>query len=278
MWMRRSVPARTGSPRSSARAVRPAWRRRPARKPVRRRLRAARHARASRAAARAIAVADRWSGVGDAFEGDDVLGDHALDAAALNWNNLARRRHRDQSRRQGTYAEPAHTFVSGVLPTTAVGGVDRSTAIRQPCGSSHRRLARSPCKAHPAVLSLPCAARERVGGSMALKDGSPEDYHAAAIRHFHDARALRETGRLDNAGHLVGFAAECAIKYRIEALGVNHGSPAEHLPAILPAARKRLGERASYTSMYELLKGDVFSDWAVDHRYSRTGEGDSRAA
>lgn len=107
---------------------------------------------------------------------------------------------------------------------------------------------------------------------MALKDGSPENYQEAAVRHYRDATALKETGCLDNAGHLIGFAAECAIKHKISALSANDSSPPLHLPDILPAARKRLGERVGYSAMFNLLKGDVFSDWAVDHRYSRTGK------
>ncbi|MND58988.1 hypothetical protein D3C80_501630 [compost metagenome] len=81
-----------------------------------------------------------------------------------------------------------------------------------------------------------------------------------------------EAGRLDNAGHLIGFSAECAIKYRIDSLGSGVSSPAQHLPEILAAARKRLGGRANYASMFNLLKGDAFADWAVDHRYSVTGK------
>lgn len=106
---------------------------------------------------------------------------------------------------------------------------------------------------------------------MALRDGSPENYEEAAIRHYTDAASLKEAGRLDNAGHLIGFAAECAIKHRIDSLGNGASSPAQHLPDILPAARKRLGERANYVNMFNLLKGDIFSDWAVDFRYSGTG-------
>lgn len=107
---------------------------------------------------------------------------------------------------------------------------------------------------------------------MPLKDGSPEDFQAAAVRHFQDASILRDAGQLDNAGHLIGFSAECAIKYRIDSLGSGASSPAQHLPDILVAARKRLGERVNYTSMFTLLKSNIFADWAVDHRYSVTGK------
>lgn len=110
---------------------------------------------------------------------------------------------------------------------------------------------------------------------MPLKDGSPEDYQAAAIRHYQDASALRDAGRLDNAGHLIGFSAECAIKYRIDSLGSGDRAPSQHLPDILVAARKRLGERTNYTSMFNLLKSGIFADWAVDHRYAPTGKATS---
>jgi hypothetical protein len=52
-----------------------------------------------------------------------------------------------------------------------------------------------------------------------------EDYQSAALRHFEDATTLRISGRYDNAGHLIGFAAECAIKHRIMSL-----RPAPTLP------------------------------------------------
>jgi hypothetical protein len=107
---------------------------------------------------------------------------------------------------------------------------------------------------------------------MPLKDGTLENYQAAALRHYLDASTLRDAGRLDNAGHLIGFSAECAIKSRIESLGSSDCPPAQHLPDILVAARKRLGERSNFTSMYNLLKNDIFADWAVDHRYSPTGK------
>ncbi|WP_394438942.1 hypothetical protein ACGGKE_14565 [Sphingobium naphthae] len=77
---------------------------------------------------------------------------------------------------------------------------------------------------------------------------------------------------MDNAGHLIGFSAECAIKHRINSLGSGESSPAQHLPDILVAARERLGGRANYSSMFSLLKGGIFADWAVDHRYSATGK------
>ncbi|HIE9582139.1 TPA: hypothetical protein ACXRY6_000091 [Klebsiella variicola subsp. variicola] len=42
-----------------------------------------------------------------------------------------------------------------------------------------------------------------------------ENYREAAIRHLNDSEKLLESNSVDNAGHLIGFAAECAIKYKI---------------------------------------------------------------
>ncbi|WP_458437417.1 hypothetical protein [Methylorubrum extorquens] len=104
---------------------------------------------------------------------------------------------------------------------------------------------------------------------MPLTDGTPEDYAGAALRHFSDARTLKDAGRIDNAGHLIGFAAECAIKHRVGEL--TNDSLKLHLPELIQAARKRLGSRIGYASMHSLLKGDVLTCWAVDHRYALTG-------
>ena len=99
-----------------------------------------------------------------------------------------------------------------------------------------------------------------------------ENYEEAAIRHYLDAQTLRESGRTDNAGHLVGFAAECAIKYRIVSLRPGNNSPHGHFPEIVNAARKHLGKRSDYVRMYEILKGDIFRGWSVNRRYSSTGD------
>ena len=104
---------------------------------------------------------------------------------------------------------------------------------------------------------------------MTLRDGTQEDYSSSAIRHFEDAITLQAAGTLDNAGHLIGFAAECAIKSKLGDLG-SDGLLA-HLPDLLPAARKRLGSRAGYVGMYNLMKEDVLVGWYIDHRYAPTG-------
>ncbi|KWC65261.1 hypothetical protein [Burkholderia ubonensis] len=97
-----------------------------------------------------------------------------------------------------------------------------------------------------------------------------DDYRSAALRHLKDAESLRVVDRLDNAGHLVGFAAECAIKYRIATLQAT-ADPHGHFPEFLTIARKHLGQRSNYTSMYDIIRNPVFQAWTVHRRYWKTG-------
>jgi len=102
-----------------------------------------------------------------------------------------------------------------------------------------------------------------------------QNYESAATRHFEDATALQALGRADNAGYLIGFAAECAIKHNIVSLQPGAHSPQGHFPEILIAARKRLGPRSGYTSMFDVIRADIFSGWNVHRRYDETGHTDS---
>lgn len=99
----------------------------------------------------------------------------------------------------------------------------------------------------------------------------PDNYKDAAVRHFANALLLRENNQFDNAGHLVGFAAECAIKFKIKALQPKGDSPHGHLPDLVIAARKRLHSRTASNSMFMLLNNPVFSTWQVNRRYEDTG-------
>ena len=98
-----------------------------------------------------------------------------------------------------------------------------------------------------------------------------EDYESSAIRHYKDAVLLEQEGHLDNAGHLVGFAAECAIKLRIAALRAPPSAPHSHLPHLLVAARKCFKQRDAYSAMYQLLKNSLLDGWEVNRRYEQSG-------
>jgi hypothetical protein len=97
-----------------------------------------------------------------------------------------------------------------------------------------------------------------------------EDYLDAALRHYKDAETLRSLGDLDNAGHLIGFAAECAIKYRISTI-ITANNPRVHFPDIAQAAKKHFGHRGGYHPLFDVLKRDLMVGWAIDRRYFSTG-------
>lgn len=96
-------------------------------------------------------------------------------------------------------------------------------------------------------------------------------YADAAERHFKDALALKSQGRLDNAGHLIGFSAECAIKSAIilSATGV---APFVHLPGLLTIARKRLKSRTANHRLLFMLNTNAFNNWDVARRYHPSGD------
>lgn len=94
-----------------------------------------------------------------------------------------------------------------------------------------------------------------------------EDYGAAALRHLADADILAGRKRWVGAGHLIGFAAECAIKYRIETLRPKLDAPHGHLPEILDAARRHLRGRRD-TALHAVLKvSNLMEGWTVSLRY-----------
>jgi hypothetical protein len=95
-----------------------------------------------------------------------------------------------------------------------------------------------------------------------------ENYSEAACRHFGDSDHLASLSRWGGASHLVGFAAECAIKYRIETLRSAPGAPHGHFPDLVDIARKHLRSRRD-TAMHAVLKIPKLMDgWSVNLRYA----------
>jgi hypothetical protein len=96
-------------------------------------------------------------------------------------------------------------------------------------------------------------------------------YARAAVRHFEDAEKLAEDDRLDGAGHLIGFAAECAIKYSVESLRPTNQAPHLHFPELIERAKKLLHGRRKH-SVFTLIHGRAFMEgWNVNQRYSDNG-------
>ena len=100
-----------------------------------------------------------------------------------------------------------------------------------------------------------------------------DDYAQAAIRHYQDAESLARLDRLDNAGYLIGFAAECALKKKLRDIHADqtmtftghHPEPQRQLRMIL--------EGRNMTGVWLNLARDrsFFAGWSVDGRYAPNG-------
>jgi hypothetical protein len=98
-----------------------------------------------------------------------------------------------------------------------------------------------------------------------------EFYAESAIRHFDDATLLSRENRQDAAGHLIGFAVECAIKHVVQALRPSTGMPHVHLPALIENARKVLHGRQKQSIQTVLARPGFMGGWAVEQRYGPNG-------
>jgi hypothetical protein len=98
----------------------------------------------------------------------------------------------------------------------------------------------------------------------------PEVYDDAALRHFADAEYLSSNGRFDSAGHLIGFAAECAVKYAVASLRPSD-VPHLHFPELINAAKRQLKGRQTQ-SIFTILQSPSFmKGWLIVQRYSANG-------
>lgn len=96
-------------------------------------------------------------------------------------------------------------------------------------------------------------------------------YARAAVRHFEDAEKLAIEARFDGAGHLIGFAAECAIKHSVESLRPANQAPHLHFPDLIERAKRLLHGRRKHP-MFTLIHGPSFMEgWIVDQRYWDNG-------
>jgi hypothetical protein len=94
-----------------------------------------------------------------------------------------------------------------------------------------------------------------------------ENYLESAYRHFEDSDYLAKKLRWGNAAHLVGFAAECAVKHRIGTLRPATGAPHGHFPDLVDIARKHLRSRRD-AALHKVLKIPTLMErWDVALRY-----------
>lgn len=100
-----------------------------------------------------------------------------------------------------------------------------------------------------------------------------ENYADAALRHWHDAKLLERENRVENADHLYGFVAECAIKKVLVALpafsttGMLEDAYKVHVNILWEKVAHQSLQK-SYPALFALLKStNQFSDWHVKQRY-----------
>ena len=109
------------------------------------------------------------------------------------------------------------------------------------------------------------------------------DFLDAHGRHLRDAEFLWQQGRLANADHLFGMAAECGLKRLMLAFGMPFGQKKPDMPDD-PADQKHVQEiwqryetyRSKHVSGagYALSMENPFSDWRVSQRYASESEFD----
>lgn len=96
-------------------------------------------------------------------------------------------------------------------------------------------------------------------------------YPEAALRHFDDAEHLASVERWNGAGHLIGFAAECALKHAIVSLRPDQNKPHGHFPELLSIAKKHLTQK-NHRAFHGLIEQkDYFAGWSVNDRYFADG-------
>jgi hypothetical protein len=92
----------------------------------------------------------------------------------------------------------------------------------------------------------------------------------AARRHRSDAARLAADRRFQNAGHLLGFAAECLSKEILEQAGISLDKPSglrEHFPKLSDRIRMNGRTRAMTLLAPIVLQPDFLIGWTAESRY-----------
>lgn len=99
-----------------------------------------------------------------------------------------------------------------------------------------------------------------------------EDYPEAAKRHWVDAGLLDEKQRWENADHHYGFAAECALKHALQAMGYFRDEHRRWHIDVLWNKMQATAFKNGFPGLVGPLSGNNrFADWHVDQRYHADG-------
>jgi hypothetical protein len=101
-----------------------------------------------------------------------------------------------------------------------------------------------------------------------------DNYAEAAVRHYQDALNLAECGRFDNAGYLIGYAAECAMKKKLRDLHRNQKLKIDgHHPEPQRQIRTFLEKNRLSGPWLSLARNtNLFRGWSPDIRYASDGQ------
>jgi hypothetical protein len=98
----------------------------------------------------------------------------------------------------------------------------------------------------------------------------PESFADAAPRHREDAKRLAIDSRFQNAGHLIGFAAECLVKSMLQSGGVTIDKPSGlrvHFPDLSQKIAIKGHSRLMGALLPVLNQTDFLELWRAELRY-----------
>ena len=104
----------------------------------------------------------------------------------------------------------------------------------------------------------------------------PADFHAAHVRHWHDAELLFEHQRWANADHLYGLSAECGLKALMRHSGMAvgpHGAPTAtehkvHVNELWQVFAAFIRGTIAGRHLHLLPAPNPFAGWSIGDRYA----------
>lgn len=90
----------------------------------------------------------------------------------------------------------------------------------------------------------------------------------SALRHREDARYLAVSQRYQNAGHLIGFAAECLVKAEMERAGITVDKNLRaHFPDLTQKIQTHAAGRLAGALWGVVGSPKFLNGWRADRRY-----------
>lgn len=98
----------------------------------------------------------------------------------------------------------------------------------------------------------------------------PVSFSDAALRHRSDAKHLASDSRFQNAGHLIGFAAECLVKCYLVKGGIQidqHSGLRVHFPHLTQAIIRNGHGRLMKLLLPIVTTSSFLAGWTAELRY-----------